>query len=428
MLRALKYLSVTVLAASLWVLLVVTATLQGWFHSSLAPAGDSDAFVQAATGMLGAQNRGNAAMGILQGGERLAESYISIGAPVDGDTLFQVASLGKWITAWGVMSLVQSGQLDLDAPVETYLQRWSLPPSEFDNSQVTARRLLSHTAGLVDGLGYAGFLPGEPVQTLEASLTQAADVTSGRGGRTEVGLAPGSKWLYSGGGYTLLQLLIEEISGESFEDYMQHAVFKPLGMNRSTFEPDLERVENMAVFYDEDGSEAIHYRFTALAAASLYTSVNDLVKLLQAHLPGPAGEPIGRGVLSAQTLELMREAHATQYGADIWGLGTMLYAQDSAGNWIIGHDGNNDPAINTAARVNPETGDGIVVLETGAPLLATRLAGEWVFWLTGVPDLLMVTMATSDMMRQVFAGWLVIALLAFVIWFVRRRRTGAAGG
>ena len=70
------------------------------------------------------------------------------------------------------MTLVEAGKLDLDAPVSTYLTRWSLPTSEFDNSGVTVRRLLSHTAGLTDGLGYGGFAPGQLVQPIEASLTQ----------------------------------------------------------------------------------------------------------------------------------------------------------------------------------------------------------------------------------------------------------------
>ena len=131
------------------------------------------------------------------------------------------------------------------------------------------------------------------------------------------------------------------------------------------------------------------------------------------------GEPIGRGVLSAETLRQMREPHATQYGADIWGLGTILYARDAAGNWVIGHDGDNEPAINTAARVNPATGDGIVVLETGTPLLATRIAGEWVFWLYGVPDLLMVTMAAPRITQQILIGWLGIALLLPLLAGVR---------
>jgi CubicO group peptidase (beta-lactamase class C family) len=103
------------------------------------------------------------------------------------------------------MALVEQGRVDLDEPAARYLSRWRLPESEFDNDQVTVRRLLSHTAGLTDRLGYGGFGPGEPIQSLEDSLTQAADAMGGADGQVRVGEDPGAQWLYSGGGYALLQ-------------------------------------------------------------------------------------------------------------------------------------------------------------------------------------------------------------------------------
>ncbi len=85
----------------------------------------------------------------------------------------------------------------------------------------------------------------------------------------------------------------------------------------------------------------------------------------------------------------MRVPRGRELGADIWGLGTMLYAENGSGDFIIGHDGDNEPAINSAVEHRPATGDGIVILETGTPLLATEIAGEWVFWKTGKVDFLM---------------------------------------
>ena len=90
--------------------------------------------------------------------------------------------MSKWVTAWGVLTLVEAGKLDLDKPVSTYLTRWKLPPGAFPNDGVTVRRLLSHMAGLTDGLGYAGFKPGVPLQRLEDSLTRAADASPGADG------------------------------------------------------------------------------------------------------------------------------------------------------------------------------------------------------------------------------------------------------
>lgn len=422
--RALVLLLLSCLAAAaLWSALVVIGSIQGWGRQQIAPAGDARAFMAAAIEYIKRNHQGNVAFALIEDGRLYDEYFASAGNRVDGNTRFQVASLSKWVSAWGVLTLVEAGKLELDAPVATYLTRWQLPDSDHDNKGVTVRRLLSHTAGLTDGLGYAGFAPGTEPQTLEASLTHAADASPGADGRVWVGVAPGTQWEYSGGGYTLLQLLIEEVSGVSFESYMQGAVLQPLGMSRSTYRLTENEADNLADFYDVDSTPATHYQFTSLAATSLYTTTSDLRRFLQAHLAGADSTPPGSGVLKPATIELMRQAHASKMGADIWGLGVMLFAPNNQDDFIIGHDGSNEPAINTAARLDPSTGDGIVVLETGNPLLATRLAGEWVFWHTGNLDFLMVTMNARRMVALVVGGWIAILLVAIVAgWRMRRAR------
>lgn len=419
--RFLKALGAGLLAALAVAVVMGFGTLEGWWRKPLASPGDTAGFLAAATATLKAESKGNAAFILVEDGRPIGEAFLSKGAPVDRDTQFQVASLSKWATAWGVMTLVEQGKLDLDAPVSRYLTRWKLPAGDFDNDQVTVRCLLSHTAGLTDGLGYGGFEPGKPVQTLEASLTRASDASPGRDGVTRVGQAPG-QWDYSGGGYTLLQLLIEEVSGQPFNTYMTQTVFQPLGMTRSTYVLEAAPA-NLAEFYDVDGSKAIHYRFTALAAASLYTSAADLVRLIAAHTPGPNGEPVGRGVLRPETLAAMRKPHARQFGADVWGLGVVLYGPDGKGDFVVGHDGSNTPAINTTARVNPSTGDGIVILESGNTQLATALGGEWVFWSTDYVDSLTVVLeARTTLMRIAIAAGVAFLLVFLLVWRITRRR------
>jgi CubicO group peptidase (beta-lactamase class C family) len=422
-----RTLLVTALALVGWTALVIAGTLQGWWRTPLAPSGDINAFRAAAIALIDKEHKGNVAFALLERGGVVATHFVSKGNPVDGDSRFQVASMSKWITAWGVMKLVESGKLDLDKPVALYLKRWRLPASKFGNNGVTVRRLLSHTAGLTDGLGYGGFKPGEPIQPLEASLTHAADASPGNDGKVRVGIEPGTEFKYSGGGYTLLQLLIEEVSGQSFDAYMKANVLEPLGMTRSTFVIEEADALDVAEFFDERGGPATHYKFTALAAASLYTTTNDMTRFLQAHLAGPSGEPPGRSVLQPKTLLEMRRPHASQFGADIWGLGTILYAPNNAGGYVIGHDGNNDPAINTAARLDPATGDGIIILETGNKLLATTVGSEWVFWRTGNIDLLMLTMESDTLLKPLAVGWAAIILLAFFTRW-RLRRSKARGG
>ena len=410
----------TTLAVAAWCALVIGGALFGWWHRAIAPAGDSAAFVAAAKRLIDSRNHGNVAFRLIERGAPKAEYFVSIGEPVGPQTLFQVASLSKWITAWAVMTLVESGTVDLDAPVSRYMTRWQLPPSEFANDGVTVRRLLSHTAGLTDGLGFAGYPPDVPLPSLEENLRHP-DASAGHDAVIRVGAEPGSGWRYSGGGYLILQLLIEEVTGESFEDYVHRAIFVPLAMERSAFSVDASTAD-VATFYDRAGQQAIHYRFRAKGAASLYTNVADMTRLIQAHVDGGAGEPAGRGVLKAATLELMRQPQASLYGADIWGLGVILYAPIVGGDFIIGHDGNNDPAINTAVRLNPRTGDGIVVLETGDSTLATTVAGEWVFWQTGLPDVLMLTLGARALVAAIVAGAVAIMLAGvFFLWRAGRR-------
>ena len=411
----------SVLALIGWTAVAVIGTAEGWWRTPLAPHGDAAAFRNAVIERIKSEHKGNAAFVMLDHGTPTDGYFVSIGKPISGDSRFQVASLSKWITAWGVMTLVEAGKLDLDKPVASYLTRWTLPKGAFSNDGVTVRRLLSHTAGLTDGLGYAGFKPGQPVQRLEESLTHAADASPGASGSVRVGLAPGTEFKYSGGGYTLLQLLIEEVSGEPFNDYMTAHVLGKLGMTRSTFVPS--DADDVAEFYDTRGAPATHFRFSALAAASLYTTTSDLTRFLQAQFRGPQGEPPGRGVLKPGTLLEMRQPHASKFGVDIWGLGTMLFTPNNHGGYVIGHDGNNEPAINTAARVDPDTGDGIIILETGNKLMATTLASEWVFWHTGRIDFLTFTMETDALLRLLGIGWAVIVAAALFLGLRSRRRS-----
>lgn len=371
----------TVMALIVWTVLVAAGAREGWWRPLSAAKGDAAGFMLWAEGRYAAASQGNFAMALIERGEVTKTYFASHGRAVDENSLFQVASMSKWITAWGVMTLVEQRRIDLDAPVSRYLTRWHLPPGAFDNDKVTVRRLLSHTAGLTDGLGFRGYPQGEPLPTVEQELTLAKDTLPGASGAVRVGAEPGDRWRYSGGGYLILQLLIEEVTHEAFNDYMQRAVLRPLGMTGSTFVAPAP--DRLADVYDADGSKATRYAFTALGAASLYTSVADMSRFLQAELPGADGAPPGRGVLAPATLAEMRAPQAYLFGLPVWGLGETLYVPDGAGGYVFGHDGNNYPAINTTARVDPATGDGIVVLETGNPALAREIGGEWTFWKTG---------------------------------------------
>ena len=414
-----------VIAIVVWGGLVFTTLDQGWGHSPLAGTKDITVFADAAQSIAEQRHAGNVSFILIEDGRRVAEFHLSRGEDIDSRTVFQVASLGKWITAWGVMALVEDGRIDLDAPVSTYLTRWRFPASLFDKSGVTVRRLLSHTAGLTDGLGYDGFDSSEDRQTLEASLTKATDASPGKDGKTILGGEPGSAWNYSGASYTLLQLVIEEVSGTSFPKFMNSRVFAPMDMQRTTFDHSEALALGLAQNFRPDGSTEPFRWYTALAATSLFTTSEDLAKFLAKQGPGSTNP-----VLTREAMSLMRKPHASDMGAEIWGLGAMLYAPNNSGDFIIGHDGSNEPAINTSARLDPATGDGIVILSTGTRMLATQLAGEWVFWKTGNVDSLTFASRLPAALA-VFAGGalLILAGAPLAMWIrtctsTRKRRDG----
>lgn len=412
----------TIMLIFLWTILVVSTALNGWWHPSLTDSDNPNDFIEEAKKKIHADFVGNVVMALVEDGVVHNEYIFSLDKSVNRNTAFQAASLSKWITAWGIMSLVEQGKLHLDEPIQTCLTRWQLPKGEFDNNEVTVRLLLSHTAGLTDGLGYMGFPPGTPIQSLEESLTRASDASEGANGELKVGIKPGSEWIYSGGGFTLLQLLMEEASGKSFQDYMTEAIFQPLGMKNSTFVWDDTINSNLATFYNEDGSIGTHFRYASLAATSLYTTLNDMELFVQAHFKGIHKEPRGRGILNANTLDEMKKPHAYQFGAAIWGLGTMLYADNNQNDFVIGHDGKNDPAINTTVRIDPATGDGIIILVMGNSLLATEIGSEWVFWKTGNVDTLLFKLLMRPMMIWVGVGWILILVFVVVFKNIKRKR------
>ncbi len=415
-----KRVGVTLVLIVLWAAALVGGTLFGWWRRPIAPPNDARAFLQAATRMIEPGNRANTALVLIQKGEVVGEYYSTGADSVDRNTVFATASLSKWITAHAVLTLAEQGKLDLDQPVERYLTRWHFPAGAFDSRQVTARRLLSHTAGLADGLGFGDYRLDEPLPTLEEALA-APRASDGRpAAPIAVTIEPGSRFRYSGGGYLVLELLVEELSGEPFETYVDREVLQPLGMTRSGY-ADLSATPNSAKSYDSDGRPAPVYRYASSAATGFTTSAGDMIRFVTAQLREVEGSPLSR-----KTLESMRVAEAKTMGVDLWGLGTVLYAPARKGGVVFGHDGTNEPAISATVRIDPGTQDAIIVLATGSKALASQIGAEWVFWRTGLPDVLTLPAEIRRVMPLLGAGTGVIVLLAFVS-ALRKRRGRSAG-
>jgi len=199
-------------------------------------------------------------------------------------TLFQCASIGKIITSLVVLRLVQEGKLQLDVNINQQLTRWKLPENDLTRKQpVTLQHLLSHTSGLTDDYGFLGYKPDSKIPTLLQILNNESPAKTKKS--LVVKTLPGSVERYSGAGYLILQLLIEEASGLPFEDCVQKYVFDPLEMKHSTYnsQPDKNLGKSIAVGHHANGKplkKKSYHIYPEKAAAGPWTTAEDLAKLI----------------------------------------------------------------------------------------------------------------------------------------------------
>ena len=157
-------------------------------------------------------------------------------APATPATLFQAGSISKPVAALGVLRLVEMGKLSLDEDVNAKLTTWRVPENRFTQSEkVTLRRLLSHSAG-VTVHGFPGYDVADPIPDLVQVLNGAKPANTAP---IRVDTIPGAIRRYSGGGFTVMQQLMIDVTGTPFPRYMQETVLNPIGMTSSTFEQPL---------------------------------------------------------------------------------------------------------------------------------------------------------------------------------------------
>ncbi len=277
-------------------------------------------------------------------------------------TIFNVGSISKTITAWGVLKLVDQGKIDLDAPVGNYLKRWSLPNSNFDSTKVTTRRLLSHTAG-INLRSIPSYISKSDVPELVNELKGGAKHPA-----VSVVLEPGSAWKYSGGGYIILQLLIEEVSGKPFDSYMQSEILAPLGMNSSGFERPAKDAANPI---NLNLKIAPTEYFTGKSGAGFYITINDFIKFVIANFPGK------QKIISDKTISMAYQAAPGSNNS--YGFGYFL--ENVSGVGFAGHDGANT-GWRALFKIIPEKGDGIIFLTNSSygSAVYDNAVCEWIKW------------------------------------------------
>lgn len=240
-------------------------------------------------------------------------------APVTADTRFQAASLSKPIATLGVMRAVAQGKLGLDDDIRSRLSSWTLPASPYlDSGVVTPRLLLSHRAGIAVS-GFLGYAQSESVPTLAQIL---AGQRPANHPALIVNAVPGRENRYSGGGYTVMEQVLQDATGTDFNTYLQREVLTPLGMRRSTYatlSPDTP--DDIARGYFADGRPVKGGWRThpEHAAASLWTTACDYsraILAMQRAVGVPGSASAGRA-LSPELVKAMMVLQAPNQGVGV---------------------------------------------------------------------------------------------------------------
>lgn len=272
------------------------------------------------------------------------------GVAVTPETRFQAASISKPVAATAALDLVEEGALRLDADVNETLTSWQVPANDLTaEAPVTLRGLLTHTAGLTVH-GFPGYGP-------EADVPSTTGVLDGAGNTdpVRVDLAPRTEQRYSGGGYTVMQQLVEDQTGSPFASVLDERVLGPLGMARSTFAqplPEALRPE-AAQGYRGDGArvDGGFHTYPEQAAAGLWTTPADLARWAIAVQSALAGSP--HPVLEAETVRQM----VTPDAVGGYGLGPSLHP----GGAFFGHGGANE-GFRCVLLAQLDGGQGVVIM------------------------------------------------------------------
>jgi CubicO group peptidase (beta-lactamase class C family) len=277
--------------------------------------------------------------------------------PVDpDDTLFRPGSVSKLVTATAVLQLVESGDVDLDTDVAQYVDLDV--PRAFDDP-ITLRHLLTHTAGFEERLGGLIGPEGTTVDLHDALATDPPEQV----------YRPGTVPAYSNYGNALAGYVVEQVSGEPFEDYVADHVLTPAGMTSSTFaQPVPEALrDRLALGYDTSDRPAAGFEVVGTPpAGALSAPATDMARFMLAQL----GEPVtGEPVLSDDSRALMQ---SPALGEDT--LGTLadgprmtlgFFDEDRNGHRVVGHGGDTN-VFHAHLQLYPDDRTGVYVSVNGS--------------------------------------------------------------
>jgi len=282
--------------------------------------------------------------------------------PVTSDTLFQIASTAKTVTAAAVMQLVERGVLSLDAPIEGL--PFDVRNPRLATAPITVRSLLTHTSGIRDPEVNL-YRPGDTTIGLERYL-RGTLLVGGEFYQTSnwAARAPGVKYEYSNTGITLLGYLVEQKGGRSFDAHCEAAIFEPLQMKETSFRLAGLDASHVAMPYEgKPGSYRAlgHYGYPDVPAGMLRTSARQLSSFLRMFMRG--GELGGVRVLAPGSVAEMSkvQTRAASEGPD---QGLVWYHEVHGSRRLLMHDGQ-DPGAFTIMGFDPSTRIGAILLTNG---------------------------------------------------------------
>lgn len=349
-----------------------------------------------------------AAISLVRGGEVVwsgAYGYANLatGRSMTVETVNRAESISKSVTAWGVMTLVERGQIRLDDPLSRHLSDRSLLEAAHVED-VTIRQLLSHTGGLALGTIGIHYPPDGDVPSLSETLTEEVALES----------EPGAGFLYSNVGFNVLEMLIEEVTGEDFASYMAREVLEPLGMNRSSYAWSDIMNPPVPVGYELDGAPVPVYVYPERASGGLFAPVEDIARFVAAGMTAP--DRRDHRVLRIDSIErlygpMVDVAGIFGFVTDSYGLGYFVESL-SDGRRAVWHGGQGHGWMTHFHSV-PATGDGIVILTNSQrswPMIA-GLLGDWSDW-SGLPPVGMTFISRANTILWVVIGVLAVLSLA----------------
>lgn len=206
---------------------------------------------------------------------------VKTNTPVSVYTLFLAGSISKSVNAMGVLKLADQNKIDLHKNINEYLKSWKFPADSFTKGKnISIANLLSHSAGL-SVHGFPGYAPGDSIPSVQQILDGKRPANTAA---VRSLFEPGTKFKYSGGGTTISQLIVSDVTGMPYENFMQKEVLLKLGMNSSTFKQPYAVGEwkNYATAYKGDGKEVKgrFHVYPEMAAAGLWTNPTDLSKFI----------------------------------------------------------------------------------------------------------------------------------------------------